>query len=450
MAEFTQSALGFVVAIGLLVTFHEWGHYYVARRLGVRVLVFSVGFGKPLWSRVAADGTRWQLAAIPLGGYVKMLDEREGPVPPEQQGEAFNRQPVGRRIAIVAAGPLANFLLAIVLYAAAYMIGQPALRPVLGPVAAESPAAQAGLREGQQVQAVAGERVRSWDELRLALIDASLGAQRLPLTVGDGLDAQRYVLDISRLSREPVEFYAGLGLVPPQVQLAPRLGQIVADAPAARAGLQSGDTVRRFDDRPVASWQALVEEIRGAPGATVILTVERAGQSLSLPVALDSVPGEGGPVGRLGAGVAAQPELWQDFAFEYRLGPVESLVAGAQQTLQMSWLTLKMLGRMVVGEVSVSNLSGPLSIAQFAGGSAAAGLVTFLGFLALISVSLGVLNLLPVPVLDGGHLLYYGIEALRGSPLPDKVQHLGQSVGLALLLGLMSVALFNDLNRLLG
>ncbi|MGB1556282.1 MAG: RIP metalloprotease RseP [Oceanococcaceae bacterium] len=449
--DFLQSVFGFVVAIGVLVTFHEFGHYWVAKRMGVQVLRFSVGFGRPLWQRQGRDGTVWQLAAIPLGGYVKMLDEREAEVPAELQHRAFNRQSVWARIAIVAAGPLANFLLALVFYALVYMLGQPALKPILGEVMAQTPAAEAGLRAGLEVRSVDGVPVRSWDELRAQLLESALGAGEIQLEAARGTDvAQSYRLGISTLSREPQQFFDGIGLQPPRVALQPLLGEVIAQGPAASAGLRSGDRILSLDGQPVRQWRELVELVRARPGAQVEVLYSREGLEARTRVQLQSFSEAGQSYGRLGAAVAAQPELWQDFVFEYRLGPLQSLLAGARQTLQMSVLTLKMLGRMVLGEVSVRNLSGPLSIAEFAGVSAAAGLVTFLGFMALVSVSLGVLNLLPVPVLDGGHLLYYVIEALTGAPLPERVQQMGQSIGIALLLALMSVALFNDVNRLLS
>lgn len=449
--DFLQSVFGFVVAIGVLVTFHEFGHYWVAKRMGVQVLRFSVGFGRPLWQRRGRDGTVWQLAAIPLGGYVKMLDEREAEVPPELQHRAFNRQSVWARIAIVAAGPLANFLLALVFYALVYMLGQPALKPILGEVTAQTPAAEAGLRAGLEVRSVDGVPVRSWDELRAQLLESALGAGEIQLEAARGTDvAQSYNLGISTLSREPQLFFDGIGLQPPRVALQPLLGEVIAQGPAASAGLRSGDRILSLDGQPVRQWRELVELVRARPEAQVEVVYSREGLEARTMVQLQSFSEAGQSYGRLGAAVAAQPELWQDFVFEYRLGPLQSLLAGARQTLQMSVLTLKMLGRMVLGEVSVRNLSGPLSIAEFAGVSAAAGLVTFLGFMALVSVSLGVLNLLPVPVLDGGHLLYYVIEALTGAPLPERVQQMGQSIGIALLLALMSVALFNDVNRLLS
>ncbi len=447
MAEFVQSIWGFVLAIGVLVTFHEYGHYWVARRMGVKVLCFSVGFGRPLWQRQGRDGTCWQVAMIPLGGYVKMLDEREGPVPDAERSRAFNNQSVGKRMAIVAAGPIANFLLAVVLYTGVFALGQPAVKPIVGAIAPDTPTAQSSLEAGATITHVDDHRIYSWDELRLALLDAAMDDGIIHLqSTGDGIRAGTAQIDASGISTEPALFFSELGLLPPRVELQPLLGQIVADSPASRAGLRSDDRIISLDDELIANWSQFVSAVRARPGATIAVKIERAGETLTVPVTLEAVDG----IGRLGAGVAEQPELWQDFTFEYRLGPVQSLVAGAQQTLHVSLLTVKMLGRMVMGEVSVRNLSGPLSIAEFAGVSAAAGLVAFLGFLAVVSVSLGVLNLLPVPVLDGGHLLYYSIEAVTGSPLSERAQQAGQSVGMALLFGLMSVALFNDLNRLLG
>jgi regulator of sigma E protease len=414
MPEWVISVPSFIFAIAVLVAVHEWGHFWVARRLGVRVLRFSIGFGSRLWGWRGRDGTEYWISAVPLGGYVKMLDEREGPVAPEELHRAFNRQPVGARILIVAAGPLLNFLFAIAAYWAIFMIGIPGLKPLLAEVPQDSVAYSAGLRGGEEVLAVEDSPVVTWNELRTELLKSALRKQtvRVQAREADG-DVSVYLLSLEGLSADPEVLFPALGMNPFQPRIEPVIGTVESGSPAQHAGLQPGDRVLAVDGQPVEDWAALVEWIRAHPDARAQLQVLRNGETLTLPISIGAV-GEGtARSGRIGAGVDVDPDLWQDLRAVRKYGPLQAIPAAVVQTWDLSVLTLKLMGRMLTGEVSWRNVSGPIQIAQYAGYTASIGLVSFLGFLALVSVSLGVLNLLPVPVLDGGHLLYYPCPSRR-------------------------------------
>jgi len=435
----------FLVTLGVLIVVHEFGHYLAARACGVRVLRFSVGFGRPLWSkRFSPEGTEWAIAAFPLGGYVKMLDEHEGPVPPDQLAFAFNRQPVGRRMLIVAAGPAANFLLAIVLYWGLFMHGMPGLRPVLDTPPAGSPAALAGLKQGDTIEAVAGEPVTVWEDVHWRLVSRLGRGGELELLV-QGRDGGRRV-HILRLapddgSDQGKGLTTRIGLLPSRV-IEPRIGEVLPGSPAAQAGLRTGDRVTAIDGRPVESWQALVEAVRRHPGSPVRLAILRDGQRLEVSVTPRAERMDGQTVGRIGAAVYAYTTV--------RHGPWRALLQAVQKTWEMAALSLELLWKMLWGEVSWRNLSGPVTIADYAGQTAQMGWMPWLLFLALLSTSLGVLNLLPVPVLDGGHLLYHVAEIVTGRPPSEQALMAGQRIGMALLFTLMLFALYNDLNRLLG
>ena len=443
----------FALALGILITVHELGHYSVARLCGVKVLRFSVGFGRPLWiRRYGPDQTEWALSVFPLGGYVKMLDEREGEVPEDQLDQAFNRKSVWARMAIVAAGPLANFLLALVAYWALFVAGTTTVVPVVGDVSPQTPAAEAGLESGMELTAIGGEAVRSWDEVNLKLV-AAIGASG-----SLEIDAREEGSSASRSYRAPVENWlvgqdppaplATLGIAPWRPDMPAVIGQVMEGEPAAEAGLLAGDRVLSIDDSAVSDWPDLVSRVRARPGQTLSLEVERGGESrtLSLTPRTNRLD-DGSEIGYIGAGVA--PVDWpQQYQREIRYGPLEAVGQAASRTAEMTLLTFDAVRKMVVGLISPTNLSGPITIARIAGDTARSGLESFINFMAYLSISLGVLNLLPIPVLDGGHLLYYLVEAVRGRPVSERTQAVGLKVGLALVGTLMIMALYFDVMRL--
>jgi regulator of sigma E protease len=452
--------VAFIVALGLLVAVHEWGHYRVAVACGVKVLRFSVGFGKTLYrwkpkKQRPGQDTEFVIGAFPLGGYVKMLDERESPVPAEEKHLAFNTQPLRSRALIVAAGPAANLLLAVLLYAAVAWWGLQEPQPVLASPVAGSLAQQAGLQGGETVTRAGfdGEEqspVRSFEDVRWLLTKGALDGRDVRLSVDEsGRRAREVVLPLSQLQAPDADaqLFRRIGLVGPYTQ--PVLGDVVAGGAADRAGLRKGDEVLRVGATPIVDGLQLREWIReqGATGspAAVPWTLRRDGRELRLDVTPDTATDAGRRIGRIGAYVGAPPPM-----VEVRSGPLEGLWRGVVKTGEVSLLTVKMLGRMVIGEASLKNLSGPLTIADYAGKSASLGLVQYLVFLAMISVSLGVLNLLPLPVLDGGHLMYYLWEAVTGRSVPDAWMERLQRGGVAVLLVMMTIALFNDVTRLFG
>ena len=448
-----QTLIAFLVALTILIFVHELGHYLVARFFDVKVLRFSIGFGRPLlrWT-VGKDRTEWVLAAIPLGGYVRMLDERESPetpIAPELLPRAFNRKPLGQRAAIVAAGPLANFLLAIALYAALGAIGVREPAPIVDAPAAQSLAAQAGLERGDRIESVDGTTVRSWNDLRLKLLDPLIDGRVAELGVLRDGSPSTLPLDLSSLSGRDAEsdFLDKIGM-----RLA--AGEVVVSAlvdggSAQQAGLQPGDRLLSVDGTRIGRAVDLIAAVKAAPDRELRLLVERDGVELALRVVPQAVPGEGADagttIGRIGA--ALQDRVQMDTV---RYGPVESLWQGTTRTWDMSVFTLRMLGRMLTGDLSLRNLSGPVTIADLAGQSARVGWFAYLNFMALISISLGVLNLLPIPVLDGGHLVYYALEGIRGRPLSERFIELTQKAGLGVIMVMMALALFNDITRLFG
>jgi regulator of sigma E protease len=448
-----MSVVGLVVTLGLLITVHEFGHFWVARRLGVKVLRFSVGFGKPLWMRrFGPDQTEFVLAALPLGGYVRMLDEREGEVAADERRRAFNTQPVAARIAVVVAGPAANFLFAVLAYALMFSIGVSGLKPMLDQPPPESPAAAAGFRAGDEILSVGGDAVQTWSEAALALLDHGLDQGGAAVLVRD--DQEREVE--RRLSIDGMDDGAtgdvleSIGLRPWNPPIPAVIERVREGGAAERSGLQPGDRVLSADAQPIADWHAWAEYVQARPETVIRVLIRRGDHDLPLTVIPERQSTEAGEIGLIGAYAQVPQEMQDAMRVVVRYGPLRALLVGAQRTWDMSLFTLRMLGRMLVGQASLDNLSGPITIAQFAGQTVTAGLTSFLAFLALISVSLGVLNLLPVPILDGGHLLYYLIEAARGSPVSEAVQAAGQRIGLAILLMLMGLAFFNDISRLVG
>ena len=446
--------LPFLLALGILIVVHEFGHYAVARLCGVKVLRFSLGFGKPLLVRKAgADQTEWVLAAFPLGGYVKMLDEREAPVAAHELHRAFNRQSVWRRIAVVAAGPLANFVLAIALYWGLYTGGVEELRPRLAAPEAATPAAHAGLQGGELVRSINGEAVETWQEFRWKLLNLALDKQVVTLeTVNANREIGFHKLDLAGVVVDQAErdVTAQLGLQLQRPKLPAVLGRLSASGAAEAAGLREGDRVVRIGDSSVELWTDLVTIVRDAPGRTLEFEVLRDGRALRFQVTPSAVDDNGRSVGRIGAALADAEDQREQMFVTVRYGLGEALSKGIGQTWDTAAMSVSVMGRMIVGEVSVKNLSGPVTIADFAGQSARMGWAHYIKFLALISISLGVLNLMPVPVLDGGHLLYYVIEIIKGGPVSERAMEIGQQIGMALLAALMAFAFYNDINRLVA
>ena len=445
MIEWLWNILFLIVTIGVLVTVHEFGHFWVARKLGVKVLTFSVGFGKALWSRTSKDGVEYRIAAIPLGGYVKMLDEREADVPAELAPQAFNRAPVWTRIAIASAGPLANFLFASVAFAVMYMVGVRDLRPVLGEIAADSAAGRAGLRAGMEVVAIDDEPVSSWEELTFALVERVGTENAVEVKVRDQAANEHYQLSPGTLVLEGYEAdVAGvLGLQVRQRPWPAILAVVTPGGPAAKGGLLAGDEILSWDGAAVSGYLSLREKIAAAKGNTVTLRILRNGAEQELTV----VVGEREGRGFLDIEAALPPPLPANWQVMRQYGLLDSLAAGWYKTLDTSALVLDGLSKLLTGKLSVQSLSGPVTIAKGAGATAAAGVDRFFWFLGLISVNLGLINLLPIPMLDGGHLLYYGVEVVRGRPLPERVQEWGLRIGLSLVGALMLIALFNDFAR---
>ena len=444
-----HTLLWFLVALSVLVVVHELGHYLVARLAGVRVLRFSVGFGKTLFMRrFGRDQTEWAVCALPLGGYVKMLDEREGAVLATEVHRSFNRASVGRRIAIVLAGPVANFLLAIVLYGVLFMHGVPALKPVIDQPLSNTPAATAGLVAGDEIIRVDDTEIQSFQDLGLALLRAGVADKQVTLGLQGGRTAQ---LDTRAMQTDDLEHdtLPSLGITRFDPLIPPVIGTVLENGVAAKAGLIPGDRLLAANGQALKSWQDWVKRVRENPGRAVSITLERQGARMTLNLTPATTQEGTQTVGKIGAGPRVDQALFAGLLTEVRYGPLEALWQGAKKTWAMSAFTLEMMGRMVLGQVSMKNLSGPLTIADFAGQSAALGWVSFIGFLALISVSLGVLNLLPIPLLDGGHLMYYISEVLTGRPVSERMMELGSRVGLTALLLLTTFALYNELQRLL-
>lgn len=443
----------FVLAIALLVVVHELGHFWVARMCGVKVLRFSVGFGRSVYVRkFAGSDTEWQISAIPLGGYVKMLDEREGPVPEGELHMAFNRRPVAQRMAILVAGPVANFILAVILYWGLFMHGMPGLKPMLGEIAPQSPAAAAKLQAQETIVGVNGIATPSWQDVRWALLQTAL--QGAPVQV-EGISPQgavlHHVLDLSGIAPADLDgdFLQKLGLQPYQPPVAPVIGKLAGGGVAEQAGVRPGDRVTSIDGQGVAEWKNLVDTVRAHPGRPLRFQIARDGNVVELVIVPEAVDEAGRTIGRIGAAPEMNEREMNAMLTEVSYPPLAALAEAARKTQETAFVSLKMMGKMILGEISLKNLSGPISIADYAGQSAHMGWIAYLDFLALISISLGVLNLLPIPLLDGGHLLYYMVELVKGSPVSERAWEVGQNIGIALLVTLMAFALYNDISRLI-
>jgi regulator of sigma E protease len=445
--------VAFVVALGVLIVFHELGHYFVARFFGVKVLRFSIGFGKALWRiHRGRDRTEWVVAVLPLGGYVKMLDEREGPVDPEEAHRAFNRQSVWRRIAIVAAGPAANFLLAIAFYWMLFVAGVQEAKPIVGTPERGSVAEAAGLVRGETILKINEEPMASWQQVRWRLLQLAVEKQPARLEVIDAKQRLTWrALDLTRFDLEGFDGdpLARLGLRLDRPDVAPVVGQLVAGGVAERGGLRSGDRIVSIDGGAVEVWEDVVRAVRRRPGETMRFGIRRDGDAIEIGLRPEAIQQNGERIGRIGAAPRLDPESMKNLVTLVRYAPVAAFGMAIERTWETSAFSLKMLGKMVIGQVSWKNLSGPVTIADYAGQSAQLGVGAYVAFLALISISLGVLNLLPIPLLDGGHLLYYVVEIVKGSPVSERAMELGQRLGLTLLLFLMAFAIYNDFNRLL-
>jgi regulator of sigma E protease len=443
----------FLVAIGILVAVHEFGHYWVAKKLGFKVLRFSIGFGKPLLMRTgrAPDRTEYCLAAIPLGGYVKLLDEREGDVAPAELHRSFTRRPVLHRIAVLVAGAAMNLLFAALLYAVLAMLGSQVIKPLVGQVRPGSPAAAAGLERGDEIVRVADHPVDDVESLQIALIRQVSEDGDVPLSIrrnGGEIPLTLHVGEARREMTEPGRLMPGLGFDVATWSATTLVQDVPRDSAGAKAGLMVGDRLLSVDGQPVVNMTDFQSMVMSAPGRDISIEVERAGERLFKVASVAQVMEQGRAIGRLGITLQESARVWPPGVLQMRrAGPIDALGVGVRKTWDMSTLTVEMLWRMLTGQVSAKNISGPISIAEFAGISASLGLTAFLGFLAIISVSLGVLNLMPVPLLDGGQIVYQLVEAVKGSPLSERAQNFGQQVGIALLVVLMSLAFYNDISR---
>ena len=456
MIALVQMIFAFIFALGILITFHEFGHYWVARKYDVKILRFSVGFGRPLWRKeFGKDNTEFVLGAIPLGGYVKMLDEREGFVPELERTRAFNNKSLGERVAIVIAGPLFNFIFAVLAYWIVFVIGVTGLRPMVGSVEENSVAMQAGFRVDDEITEINGRGTATWNTVLEKLVAGVIERSVATVSVRDVRGYERLLeVDLASISIDAMaqgNLLSLLGVEPVRPALPAIIGEVANQGAAREAGLLAGDKMVAVDGTPVRDWRHWVELIRAAPGIPLSVRIIRNGEYLEMVLTpQEKVSEEGETIGFIGVG------LDPDFDIDHSLFTIEAyplhtaLVKGVGKTLDMTVLTLQILGRMITGQASLKNLSGPVSIAQYAGQTAQLGIVAFLGFLAIVSVSLGVLNLLPVPLLDGGHLFYYFIEFFKGSPVSEPIQMLGQRIGIVLLFGLMTLAIYNDIIRLAG
>ena len=442
--------LAFIVAISVLVAVHEFGHYLVGRICGMKVLRFSIGFGKPVWMKVAGqDRTEYCISAIPLGGYVKFLDEREGPIDAEDQGRAFNHKPISSRIAVLLAGPFFNFLFAFLAYWALFVNGVPTMKPAVGEVSANTYAAAAGLEFGDRILMVGDRLATDWETALVSMLDEMLDDGRVQLELeGDDGWVRETTIDVgddaSRLT-EPGMLFDGLGFQPWQPPA--EVGTVTEDGAAYAGGIQAGDRITAIDGEGIVTFGELQRIVRARPGETVTVDLIRGRAELSRQITLGSQEQDGEVTGLLGVGIStASADYW----YVRKFAPFPAFGQSLERTWTSIGFTVRMLSRMVTGDVSIKNISGPINIAQYAGNSAAAGLNAFLNFLALVSISLGVLNLLPIPILDGGQIVYQSIEGLKGSPLSEKAQIFGQKVGILALLLLMSFAFYNDIARIVG
>jgi len=454
MSNFFYYLAAFALVLGVLIIVHEYGHYLVARCVGVKVLRFSVGFGRALWSRkIGRDGTEWAIGAFPLGGYVKMLDEREGPVAPEELHRSFNRQSVWRRMAIVAAGPVANLILAVVLYWGLFWHGVEELKPVFGTPVAASPAASAGFENGERALKVGGDFVQTWQDMRWVLLRTAVNQDSVEFEVinpRQEIAIRRLDVSLARADGWKGDALDKLGLRFFQSNSPPVVGEITPGSAAAATDLRPGDVIVAIDQKPIATGADVVGIVRVSAGKTLSFTVKRADKPLEISITPVAEERDGQKIGRIGALIKEGGFERDELMVTVRYGPFSSFGKAVTETWDQSAFSLVMFGKMITGEVSWRNISGPVTIADYAGRSAKLGLNYYLKFMALVSISLAVLNLLPIPILDGGHLLYYLVEIVKRGPLSERSMEIGQQIGLALLLMLMVFAFYNDINRLIS
>ncbi len=444
MFDFFWNLASFIVLLGILVAVHEWGHFYVARKCGVFVTRFSIGFGKPIWRKLSKSGTEYVIAAIPLGGYVRMLDGRIDDVPSSQLDQTFDNKSVYQRMAIIAAGPGINFIFAIFVLYFMFLIGVQSVKPVVGDILPDSIAAQAELQPNEEIISINNHNIKDWNSVNLELV-ASIGDDHLLVQT----TRKEYQLNLQNWNFDPEKDSSlrSLGIVPYSPKAHTEIAQVAPDSPAAKAGILQGDVLIALNDDKIARWQDWVTALSAKPGETITVLLQRDGRLNTLSVTLDSIEVSSGVRGYLGVGPKTDP--WpEDMLFTDRYGIIDSAGAAILKTWRLMTFSLDMIGKVILGDVSVKNLSGPISIAQGAGTSADFGLVYFLGFMALISVNLGIVNLLPLPMLDGGHLMYFIVEWIRGRPVSDEVQEIGFRIGAAILFTLMGIAIFNDIARL--
>jgi regulator of sigma E protease len=454
MLDFLQIIISFIVAISILIAVHEFGHFWIARKLGVKVLRYSIGFGKPIWSKISKiDGTEYVIASIPLGGYVKMLDEREGEVKQEERHRAFNNQSVIKRFAIVFAGPAFNFIFAISAYWLMFVIGVTGVKPIIGEVIENTPAAYAEFSRGEEIVSIDGKQTPIWDVAMQALLPGMIQHRSLDVEVvtEQGLTTKK-LIDFSKVKQEvePETFFKIIGFYPWRPAIKAVVGQVLENSPAEKAGLQKNDKIVSINGKTIKDWYALVDFVSTRAQQQLRLTILREGQSLEKVLVTGIAKVEGKEVGRIGIGPAETGKYPEDMTVLYQYGVLGAIGQSIENTWDNSTLMLNMLWKILTGEVSLKNLSGPINIAVYAGQSASAGIARFLDFLAIVSISLGILNLLPIPILDGGHLMYYVVEMVKGRPVSEKTEELGQRIGIAILFMLMSLAFYNDILRLLN
>ncbi|MFN1618833.1 sigma E protease regulator RseP [Vibrio rotiferianus] len=452
MTGILWNLVSFIVALGILVAVHEFGHFWVARRCGVKVEKFSIGFGKSIWSKVGKDGTEYSISMIPLGGYVKMVDSRIDDIPEHEKHLAFDQKPLWKRTSIVAAGPIFNFLFAIVAYWLVFLIGVPAVKPVIGEVTPNSIVAQAGIESGMELKSISGIKTPDWESVNMGLI-SHIGDDSVTMTLSSANEVGSEVtrtLDIRDWNFDPEtqSTMQSLGFKPYTPEIFTELAQVSEGGAAEKAGLQADDKIISINGNKISKWEEVVEAIRSHPETPMELTVLRQGEEQSFTL----TPGSRELANKqlVGfAGIAPKVAEWpESYRFELQFGVFESIGKAIDKTGQVIGLTISMLKKLIVGDVGLNNLSGPISIAKGAGATADYGLVYFLGFLALISVNLGIINLVPLPMLDGGHLLFFAVEAVIRRPVPEKVQEMGYKIGGAIIFSLMALALFNDFTRL--